>query len=278
MNKVTLFDTNFSHAYSRNNGDLKILPKKVIFDRNNLHNTIFYTDYFIKQNYASKFKGHKNVAWILEPKSIDGYSYESVLNNLNLYDFVISHDRKFIEIVNSLNSRKGLLCDVGGTWIEENDWQIYEKQYNLSIIASSKNITKGHKLRHEIISKNVKCFDCISGRGYSPINYKLESLKDYRFSVIIENEIDTFTEKLIDCLVTGTVPIYYGTNHIKDIFDMNSILCIENETDFNNIFKDCNDKFYNSKIESIKNNFNLALNYTNTEDLIYNKYCDILFL
>lgn len=277
MNKVTLFDNSFSHAFSRNNGDIKILSKHIIFDRNEIHDIVFYTDSFLKNNYVLNFKGKKNIAWILEPRSIDDTTYEQVIRNLNLYDYVISHDKFFISYVNNINPKKGLLCDVGGTWIEEKDWNIYQKKKNTSIIASNKRSTNGHKLRHDIISKYGNKIDSILGRGYNPITYKLEGLSDYRFSVTIENETDTFTEKLIDCLITGTIPIYYGPSHIDKVFNIDGFLIINKIEDFGNITKDLNEEYYNSKIKIIEENFNLSLKYTNTEDLIYNTHCDIIF-
>ena len=110
----------------------------------------------------------------------------------------------------------------GGCWILPEDRKIYPKKKLISIIASEKRETEGHKLRHEIIdairkdpvvSKYVDVF----GRGYNPVDYKLEALKDYRFSIVIENEKTPFwfTEKLIDCFMTGTVPIYWGITPIK---------------------------------------------------------------
>jgi hypothetical protein len=277
MQKVTLFDKSFSHAFSRNNGDIKILSKNILFDRNNIHNIIFYTDYFLKNNYASNFKENINIAWIIEPKLIDNITYEQVIKNLNLYDYVISHDTLFIDMINSLDPKKGLLCDVGGTWIEEKDWGIYKKNKNLSIIASNKRMTYGHILRHNIIEKYKNNFDSILGRGYNPIIYKLEGLKDYRFSVIIENATDTFTEKLIDCLITGTIPIYYGPSNIDKKFNIEGFLLINKIEDFNNILKHINEEYYDSKIKQIEENFRLCLKYINTEDLIYHTHGNIIF-
>ena len=41
---------------------------------------------------------------------------------------------------------------------------------------------------------------------------KLAGLKDYMFTIVIENVVDDcwFTEKLMDSLLTGTIPIYWG--------------------------------------------------------------------
>ena len=49
------------------------------------------------------------------------------------------------------------------------------------------------------------------------------------FSVCIENTThDTyFTEKILDCFATGTLPIYKGTKNITKYFDGNGILFLD---------------------------------------------------
>lgn len=49
------------------------------------------------------------------------------------------------------------------------------------------------------------------------INNKKNALLDYKFSIAIENcvEENYFTEKITDCLLTDTVPIYYGCPNIE---------------------------------------------------------------
>ena len=46
------------------------------------------------------------------------------------------------------------------------------------------------------------------------------------FSIVIENSIesDYFTEKLLDCFLTGTIPIYVGTKTTSEYFDTDGII------------------------------------------------------
>ena len=64
------------------------------------------------------------------------------------------------------------------------------------------------------------------GRGFVAVEHKAEALAQYAFSIAIENsQQDTyFTEKLIDCFSTGTVPIYWGTRKISEYFDMRGVI------------------------------------------------------
>ncbi|MDB2522374.1 glycosyltransferase family 10 [Planktomarina temperata] len=49
---------------------------------------------------------------------------------------------------------------------------------------------------------------------------KLESLRDYRFHIAIENSSydGYFTEKITDCFLAGTYPIYYGCKNLDQYF------------------------------------------------------------
>lgn len=99
-----------------------------------------------------------------------------------------------------------------------------------SLIASSKTILEGHKLRHRIVAR-IQALDLpvdVMGRGYRPFADKAEGLAPYRYSVVIENsrEPSYFSEKLIDALLCETVPIYWGAPDIADTFDSEGmILC-----------------------------------------------------
>jgi hypothetical protein len=59
-------------------------------------------------------------------------------------------------------------------------------------------------------------FACLANLWTQPLNYlgdssvKLETLSNYRYSIVIENSAEFMSEKLIDCLLAGTIPVYVG--------------------------------------------------------------------
>src|SRR5262249_55419657 len=144
------------------------------------------------------------IAWLMESKLVSGAAYEWIATNHGRFDQVWTHDRKLLE-----ESPTCRFVPVGGAWIFEGDQKMYAKTKLLSIIASEKSARPGHRLRHQIVAAHRDGIDGLFGRGYQAIAYKLDGLKDYRFSFAIENaRYDYyFTEKLIDCFVTGTIPI-----------------------------------------------------------------------
>ena len=61
-------------------------------------------------------------------------------------------------------------------------------------------------------------------RGYS--NNKLETVSRYKFAICFENEIAPgfVTEKMLDCLLVGTVPVYWGAPNITDFVPANCFI------------------------------------------------------
>jgi hypothetical protein len=88
------------------------------------------------------------------------------------------------------------------------------------------------------------------------------------FSVAIENMDNWFTEKLLDCFLCGTVPIFYGTPNIGKWFNMDGIILLKNEFDI----EELNEDMYTSRKDAIKDNFERALKMEVVEDYIWENY------
>lgn len=62
---------------------------------------------------------------------------------------------------------------------------------------------------------------------------KYGTIKDYRFCLTIENsrEKNYISEKFYDCILTNTIPIYYGCSNIKDYWPEDCYFLLESITD-----------------------------------------------
>jgi hypothetical protein len=85
-----------------------------------------------------------------------------------------------------------------------------------------------------------------------------------------------FSEKIIDPIICGCIPIYYGCPSISDYFDMEGMLCFDSMAELEVIMDNfVNDDYYDhiKKIGVLKYNFEKAKQYLYPEDYGY----DVLF-
>jgi hypothetical protein len=225
-------------------------------------------DYIFTTDPGVEFKDKKIYMWLIESPEITKGHYEYVKNNPKKFDKIFTFDKEILD-----TTPNSLLTPIGGCWIHEGDRIMYKKNKLISIISSGKNQTTGHRFRNSIIDKFSNRLD-LYGRVYNPIEFKVESLKDYRFQIVVENTKSDyyFTEKIIDCFQTGTIPIYWGCPSINDFFDSNGIITFDTIDDLNSILDTISNDLYESKIESIQNNFEISKNYLISEDYIMKNY------
>lgn len=237
-------------------------PSKFEWVRKQNSEHLVFTDYsvFEVNNYDSK----KKYAWLLESPDITSSSYVFIKNNYDSFDKIFTFDEELLSI-----SQKFKFTPIGGCWIEELERKIHKKTKLISYIMSSKKNTEGHKFRHEI-DKKISNVDKFGFR--KPIENKIEGLKDYMFSIVVENcrKNFYFTEKIIDCFITGTIPIYWGCPSINNFFDSNGYYTFDNIEELNSILTSINLETYYNKLETIQKNFILAKNYLVADNLIYN--------
>lgn len=108
--------------------------------------------------------------------------------------------------------------------------KIPAKAKNLSLIMSSKISFRGHKDRIKFLDKiKGKIEFDLYGYGYNPIDDKWDALAPYKYSLAIENYSGPFywSEKLADCFLAWTMPIYYGCTNIADYFPKESLIEID---------------------------------------------------
>jgi hypothetical protein len=105
-----------------------------------------------------------------------------------------------------------------------------DKERELSWITSNKAILKGHQDRMEFLYRIQDSLDIdVYGRGLQFIDDKWDALAPYRYSLAIENFRSPYywSEKLADCFLSWTMPIYYGCTRISEFFPKEAMVCID---------------------------------------------------
>lgn len=244
--------------FNNNKARLKFLMGGFNYNKDRLK---FLISGFKKKNHKDRLK----FLWLSESRAIEGKVHSHVSENADLffscYDAIFVHDREMIEKDNRFTylpngSNKHWIVDCG----------IHKKTKLVSMINSGKKMCKGHRARNKITAKFKDKVD-LFGRMYNPIERKETALNDYMFSIALENaQYKTyFTEKILDCFATGTIPIYLGAPDIGDYFNEDGIIKWTDDFDFEQLNKD----LYYSKLDAIKDNFDRCMNVILSEDLLY---------
>ena len=180
----------------------------------------YWPGWFIEQLSAFPRDEAYKVLFCTEPPIVQPEMYVKVRELKGDYDLTLTLADE--SIVNNTGGGNVQQWSFGSSHVPVDQWAAYPKSRLCSIIASKQDWAPGHRMRHAAIAMiQSKGLDCDPlGKGYKYLNEKIEGLRDYRFSIVIENSISGryMTEKLIDAIVTGTVPIYWGASYAKEVF------------------------------------------------------------
>jgi len=208
----------------------------------------------------------KKYGLLLESKYINPNLIEHVKQNYISYftnlELIFTHNDELLQL-----DTRFKWCPLVESWIK--DKNIYSKSKLVSMISSLKNWTPGHQERLRWADKLRGKVDCFGQIGI-PIHRKEEGLCDHMFSVVIENGFykSYFTEKILDCFATGTVPIYKGCPDIGNHYNMNGIIELTDDFDISILTKE----LYESKRDAILDNLERVKRYDVTEDYLYHHY------
>lgn len=100
-----------------------------------------------------------------------------------------------------------------------------------------------------------------------PVEDKLEFIREYKFVISFENSkyIGYTTEKILEPLIVGSIPIYWGNPLVNKDFNTASFLNVRNRSDFERIY---------SLMKKIESNEELALTYLHGPKLLDNDFLD----
>lgn len=259
-------------------------PEKVLWDRNNVGLPIhFYSHESIwveEKNYAKK-----KFALLFESESIRESDFVKAKNDVSkMKEF--NKIFTFSEQILNQYENAAFLPASGlwyGTDINGGEWdeKLYEqKEKNISVVASNKQHSSYHKLRVQI-AKDAMELGMADGYGAfcgNRINKKADALTPYRYSIVVENDVNAyyFTEKILDCFASMTIPIYVGATKINQFFNDEGIIVLKKEQyqDIGSVLKECTKENYENRLDAIKDNWNRVKEYRCIEDYMMTHYAE----
>jgi hypothetical protein len=231
----------------------------------------------------SKKENMRNIYIQLEPEALVPIRDE-LLKFGDRFDYILTYDTFLIKKLPNAYA-----LTYGTTWILPEDYEnidIKLKKFVLTSLTGCKVGAKGHRFRHKIYFhqkyiQNIPILFYLSGGlqtvpDYIPIinnnpylsdkrSDKIELFKNAQFSLVIENsqQNNYFTEKICDCLITKTIPIYYGCPNISEFFDTTGWIIIENDCviEFLQKLQILTPDYYMNHIDTVNKNFETVKKY-----------------
>lgn len=259
--EVNLFDSNIAHAASYDDSLEKgrIEPGiKYMRDYDPQRVSIF-TDNMLSR--VDNSPGSVNVAWIMEPIDFAPTSYRYLLQNYKKFDLILTHNLDVISDVSTAVHCRYITAD--GIFLDTPslDKASHEKNRLCSHIFSNKKSLPGHKLRHEIAAMLPNSFDLFGSGTGKWLEKKSDALRNYCFSISVENSKSNgyFTEKIMDCFATRTVPIYWGDDHVWEHFNQRGAIRFETLEQLKDITNSINKEMYDKMLPAIEQNYELCV-------------------
>lgn len=157
-------------------------------------------------------------------------------------------------------------------WLLPDEWASFGDQVkskSLGFLKGSKTKTVGHRLRGEVWNARERLesamdlalnFEVGAGVERDVRNHQFTS----QFVLVIENSRhkNYFTEKLLDALLAGCVPVYWGCPNLEEYFDVTGIVQVHGGLD--ELISACSrldGALYESSQSAKARNFELAKQY-----------------
>ena len=117
------------------------------------------------------------------------------------------------------------------------------------------------------VSNGLQYYSHLSPPFHQRRNDFFESSK---FHIAVENsrQKNYFTEKLIDCFASKTVPIYYGCPNIGDWFNMDGMITFQDLDELELIIRKLDADAYNWRKDAIEENYEIAKKFHSDNDVV----------
>jgi hypothetical protein len=212
------------------------------------------------------------VFWAVEPPEICPNTESMLKKNWEFYDLILTWNHTTLS---ECGHTKMFPCSA--VWNHFPDTS--KKQFQTSYLTSNKTDCSGHRYRQTIFDSlpaQLGAMRITKHKSPPAIYDKSSMFEPFQFSIIMENcrRNGYFTEKILDCMASKTIPIYWGCPTIADFFNMGGIIpfsCynnvaenpLERGDDLKKILEKLTPDYYAAHAAVIEENYHKALFYKN---------------
>ncbi len=233
-------------------------------------------------------KPTKRYGWLIESEAILPHDYQMFKQHPGLhqdFDAIFTHSDVLLrDLPNARFAPPAFLwygTRFGGGL--HADAQYEKKTRLVSFVSSGKAMCLLHEQRlaaaRYFLSHPEKHVDVMGTIDGGKSIHIAESLSEYAYSVIFENYISSFffTEKILNCFASMTVPIYWGASKISDFFNPDGILQLKSSSpeDVEAAICQCSEADYHARLPAIKENYQKVFTYRSGEYYIRKNYLDL---
>jgi hypothetical protein len=222
-----------------------------------------------------------NIFVVSEPNEYFGI-HNWVIQNKDKFSFILTCHKELIDKCDN-----AVYCPYGESWSWDNpfEYEPIQKEFKTSFLRGIKLQAPGHVIRHQIFDKQSEINTPIEFWGTlgtldtyeNVVSSKFQSFHKYMFSLCIENSIHPgyFTEKITDCIIHKTIPIYWGCPDISEYYNSNGLIIFNTSDEAINIINNLTPDDYFNRLGFIEENYNKAFEYKDYIKTIKNKITEI---
>tara|TARA_R110000868_G_scaffold230537_1_gene483700 strand:+ start:85 stop:897 length:813 start_codon:yes stop_codon:yes gene_type:complete len=224
-----------------------------------------------------------NIVSLHEPNEYFGL-HDVIIKNKNAFSAILTWNDKVLN-----NCENAMFLPFGHTWFKPDQYEKkHKKEFKIAHLRGNLLKSYGHQMRHEILDRKnelkipTKFFD-VYGDRHNIEDARIgkeEVFRDVQFGIAIENfsHKGFFTEKILDCFLLKTIPIYWGCSDIDEFFNSAGIISFKNVDDLIHLSNKLTPDYYDYCKEAIEDNYQRALQYVDYEQNITNKITEIFKL
>lgn len=252
----------------------------------NEHEIIIYENLLPNEKVIKKPKTKYVLNIATEPEEVRQPN-KWIIDRQHEFDFILTNDNEILS-----KCKNSIFYIMGGCWVHDFDFNNNKKDLSISFLITNKQGLQGYNLRNELWKRQneikvKKQFYYSSRSKFNSVDYNLEFgntdrknklFQNISHSIVIENVIreNWFTEKLIDCFFTKTIPLYIGCINIEKFFNSKGMIVCKNVDDIINTCNNLTIEEYNNKLEYIEENYNRSLIYHQNINPVNNRIENLL--
>lgn len=225
-----------------------------------------------------------NIFIACEPNDYFG-NHNYAISNYKQFDVILTWSNRILN-----NVPNAMFSVYGESWWQDNEYEYesVDKEFKVSFLRGSLLKLIGHYHRFELYERRneiqipIEFWETIGDRG----NFekwrqdKVDTFRPYQYSVCIENSSreNYFTEKITDCILNKTIPIYWGCSNVGDFYNSKGIIQVRNTDEIIEVINQLTPEYYDSISDVIEENYKRAFEYKDYVTNIKNQIIEIFKL